>query len=204
MLHCYSGDAGSLAILLASDYLGASLPVRYIKPANTVERIYKKAATKTFPMLALNEDTMLERTPAILRYLARTFTSPAIYEGLGDVTVVADELLDELYYNYMPHIMLYTANFKKMVQVSSEQAKAATKKLQEGLTFVDKSLEQKTSIGVNIFDFYLLAVLHQLSYSVEVKNKLKGCKNIRQRFEHLKGDEKFGKLAAPYMQIFAQ
>ena len=201
-LHCYPGDGGSLGALLLADYLGAELSTRFLKPINITERIYKKSATKTFPMLDLGADKMIERTPAILRYLARVHPSPALYEGLGDHAVLVDEHLDSFYYIFAPSFALQAAHFNKLVQLSGDQAKAVFKKVQEGLSYVEKACEKTPQLEANIFDFYFIAVLHALSHNPEVKSRLKGCKAIKQRYEKLGADEKFAKVAAPYLSIF--
>ena len=109
-LHCFAGDFTALSIMALSTEIGFPMTIRYLKPNNISEKIYKKSLTKTFPQLHVEskgELIILERTPTILKYIVSESKREDLYpKSIFDRSII-DSHMDILYQEMCPPLFIF-------------------------------------------------------------------------------------------------
>ncbi len=201
-LHCFAGDTQSLAIVLLGQYLKANLNIRYLKPINIMEKVYKSTLTKTFPVLQIEEgdkSTFVERSMAILRHVARTFDSGELYNKKSiHAASQADSLLDFLYQEVLPAALTINAHVLGIIELEGKQLSEIKKDLSDGLKALDRALLSIPK-EVNLADFPIFALWLTLKQEPQISKSLAAYKNIVQRIDLLSHDKAFAEIAKPFL-----
>ena len=201
-LHCFAGDSQSLAILLLSQYLKAPLNVRYLKPINIMEKIYKSTLTKTFPMLQIEEgekSTFVERSMTILRHIARRFDSGKLYNEKSAYSAsVIDALLDSVYQEILPAAFTLHTAALGIIELDKSELAEIRKDLQALLKGLDRAIANLPK-EVTLADFPLFTLWLMLKQEPQISKSLSSLKNYEQRIKTLGEDESFGALAKPHL-----
>ena len=200
LLHCFEKDAGSQAVLHLAEYLSSPLETRLLKPNNVNEGIYKKSLTKTFPMLAIGEESFIERTPAILRFIDRS-KGASLSSGLGDKAPLADSLLDSIYFEFGQSFFALSAESKKLIQLEQPEIDLLTEKAIEGLKHFDQFFGKELELGINLADFLIVEVLSAIAEVEGLKKTFGEMKNLKKRLEKLKADDKFAKGSEEQLKV---
>ncbi len=201
-LHCFAGDSQSLSVLLLAQYLQAPLNVRYLKPINIMEKIYKGTLTKTFPMLQIEEgdkSTFVERSMTILRHIARKFDSGKLYnEKSAYAASVVDELLDSVYQEVLPAAFTLHTAALGIIELEKTQLAEIRKELQTALKGLDGAIARLPN-GVTLADFPIFTLWLMLKQEPQISKSLSGLKNYAKRIQALSEDKTFGELAKPHL-----
>ena len=201
-LHCFAGDSQSLAILLLSQYLKAPLNIRYLKPINIMEKIYKSTLSKTFPMLQIEEgdkSAFIERSMTILRHIARKFDSGKLYNEKSAYSAsVIDELLDSIYQEVLPAAFTLHTAALGILELEKNQLADIRKELQTVLKGLDRAIANLPK-EVTLADFPLFSLWLMLKQEPQVSKSLSSLKNYTQRIQILSDDKEFGELAKPHL-----
>lgn len=203
-LHCFAGDTQSLAVILLADFLGLRLAVRYLKPINLTEKLYKQTLTKTFPLLQFERPGVpalfLERSPAILRFLARlTKTSDDILSPADPFrAAVSDQLLDSLHQDILPSAFLLQAIQGGIVESDPAIEKQALADLKSALTSLDKSLSAAEKFPVLLSDFLLFAADFALSRHPAAETALAAAPGLRTRLARCAEEPRFARATTGF------
>lgn len=203
-LHCFAGDTQGLSVLLLADFLGAKLAVRFLKPINLTEKLYKQTLTKTFPQLQVEGpagSVFLERSPAILRLLGRAARGP--YAGSSDPFKAAldDQLLDSLHQDVLPPLFVLQAAHQGIVELGEAELLEPAKDLQRALGTLNRQLRDLLAhgLGVCVFDFLPVAVAFALQRLPRGEAALRAASEVGARIARCEAaDEKFGKAVAAF------
>lgn len=161
--------------------------VRLLKPINLKEKMFKKGS-HTFPQLQIDDKTNIERTGAILRFLANSNPEKKLYCQNQEVI---DELLDLLWELNHSLAVLTLNTYGLIGEVDKNVKKRAIQDAQEQLKGLDSLLGQ--SLDLNISDFLLVATLQKV-YDPDLKKNAKKLGNVKKRIEFLKKNKDFAKL----------
>ena len=202
-LHCFAGDAQSLPIILLADYLSLKLNVRYLKPINLNEKLYKSSLTKTFPMLQidLKEGVLfIEKSNAILRHLARLSPSDSINHSLDPFKVsLIDQLLDTLNQEIFPVAQALFASNTAILELDKTESAELKKQLFSNLNAFGKSLKMIEEFGVTLADFMILGLVVSLNSDFGLNRKIPAFGGLVDRLgKASKMDPKFERIVKAF------
>ena len=205
-LHCFAGDAQSLPIILLSDYLSIKLNIRYLKPINLNEKLYKSSLTKTFPMLQIDmkEGTLfIEKSNAILRHLARLSPSNTINQSLDPFKVsLVDQLLDTLNQEIFPVALTLFASNAGILDMEKTENGEIRKQLFGNLSAFGHSLKLIENFGTTLVDFMILGLVVSLSSDFGLNRKIPAFGGLVDRLRNAaKTDPKFENITKAYRSI---
>ena len=203
-LHCFAGDAQSLAIILLADYLGVKLSVRYLKPINLTEKLYKQSLTKTFPMLQVEQSKggslFLERSNTILRYLVRSFNGQQLYDenAPNQQAALNDQILDTIYQEVLPPFFTIQAQITGIVELEDRDIAEIEKELGSSLKILDGSLNSVKNLSLSLFDFPIFALMVSLQQYDKLKTLASSQSNLTARLSKMAEDKKFASLSSAF------
>ena len=201
-LHCFAGDPQSLAILLLGEYLQTKLAMRYLKPINLTEKLYKGSLTKTFPMLQIDQSDkplFLERSMSILRYLARSAKSNSLYnESKNYEACIIDQALDSIYQEILPSALTLNAHNLGILELDKAQLAEVGKDLAQNLKGLEGAVARLPE-NVTLADFPLFALWVTLKKQPEAAKICGNLKNVEKRIDVISKDKVFGEIARPYL-----
>ena len=180
-LHCFAGDMPSLGIILLAKELKLDVIIRYLKPINVAEKLYKPSLTKSFPMLqTTNQDTyFIERTPAILRHLSREASENKLYDEKNIKSCLSQDILfDFIYQEILPSLFVLNAEMIGVIEIDNEDRSLAIGTVFKCFPVLIK-LTEKLEKEPQLIDYFLIPVIIMAS-RISKKLNLKWEKNILQ------------------------
>ena len=198
-LHCFAGDPQSLAVIYFADYLNVNLSIRYLKPINLNEKIYKSSLTKSFPMLQVDlpsEPVFIERSNNILKYLS-SLEHGKCYSHSNDIykQSIVDQILDTLSTEILPSVFSSFGGNLGIVELEKEEHSRIKKDIFSNLHSFSLTIKKFENFELSLFDFQIIALVLMLNTDFSINKKIPAYAALIERLAKVsEKDHKFCKF----------